>query len=839
MKAGLRTVGYRGTLLRTDYTYADVLAARPLTRTVLLAAFAQDPPSYVNACFGVISADGDAKQTVRQCTALGAPQIIVVYPGRVDRWSVAPGRDPQHLQCIVASDIARLFAQKKAEWSPEVVFRAKAPLPEARPRQLDFVDAGFLPAIEREAQAKLHDLIVNLVRDARGMLETTGPMEEVPEAELFHLLFALIRAKVLKDRGILPALDFSAPENALAAVDRYYRRDVSRLRRVLNAPDVLRLAAERVASSFLFHNLSVETLGYVYENTLVTAEHRRRLGVHGTPSYVADYILSKLPIEEIPCGNRKILDPTCGSGTFLVAALRRLRGLLPARMPAAERHAYYTSHLRGMEIDPLSREVAYLALLHADLPNPDGWDIQQADSFLPAQLEQAASQASILVANPPFESFTPEERQRYDAQTPMKGGEMLRRVLPALPEGALLGVVMPRKFADGHSYTTARRELASRFDIMELTALPDRIFPKSDAQTVLVMARKLREGGRPSHHVVFREVKEADRNAFATRYQVTREEAVPPEYFTSRAAANAPTFWIPVLHSVWDVLSGAPRLGDFARVHRGVEYEAGLMKEKRQQIVRTVPFDGGVPGVADVAGQLRPYAISDARFLETRAPYRRRQALGAWDLPWDEPKVVANAKRSTRGPWRLVAAVDRDGLLCADALFGMWPRDRRAPLELLAAVLNGPVANAFVHDHEPERDNRKDTMLRVPFPSYWETVAATITDLVNHCVEALVDGRDADAVEAAVAVDAEVLAAYALPPREERCLLDTFWGERRPGMASFPGYIPPDFTAWIPLRMYLSESFQRSTAEGIRRRGARVTDLEVIRFLDELSARRG
>jgi len=811
-----------------------MLAQKLVQRRIPLAAFAQFPPSCASACFGVVPHTKKGQDDLEKYKALGAPQIIVLREDGVERWAVRAHGPPTLLETISPQNIVQVFKDRKSQWSPKAVSRAKVPVPEAAGRQLDFVDTGLLPALEHEAQQKLDELIVSAVRGARAIFERLHPDRDLPETEFFALLFGLLRAKVLRDANAVPGIDLADPANALDQVKAYYPSSDAGLSTYLAEPALLEMVAERVRTAFILDNLSAETLAYVYEHTLVTPARRRALGIHTTPPYVAEYILRRLPIGQIPAARRKVLDPMCGRGTLLVAALRRLRDLLPASMSARQQHAYLVSHLRGIDCESYSCEVAKLSLLLADLPNPNGWDVSAADSFAPGKLEGAASDTSILVANPPFEACTPVERELYSAQIGYKGGEMLRRALPALPEGALVGVVMPRKLLDGRSYEPIRDCLVSHFELIELACLPDRVFPKSEAQTVLVLARKesKRVGGRLFRFV---DVIPRDLDAFRKQYAVTREEHVPQGRLTASTGFAVPTFWIPRLHSVWDVLLDAPRLGDFARVHRGVEYEPGLMKHNRKQIVRDEPFHGGVPGVADVADQLCPYAIREARYVEARDRYRRQHALGPWGLPWEEPKIVANAKRASRGPWRLVAAVDRDGLVCTDALFGMWIRERRVPLELLAAVLNGPVANAFVHDHEPERDNRKESMLRVPFPSHWETVASTIKDLVNHYVGVSAEGRDTDAAEAAIRIDAEILRAYRIPPREERRLLDAFWGERRPGMPSFEGYIPPDFSAWIPLHMYLSESFQRSTGEDIRDRGARTTDPDVIRFFERIS----
>jgi hypothetical protein len=70
-----------------------------------------------------------------------------------------------------------------------------------------------------------------------------------------------------------------------------------------------------------------------------------------------------------------------------------------------------------------------------------------------------------------------------------------------------------------------------------------------------------------------------------------------------------------------------------------------------------------------------------------------------------------------------------------------------------------------------------------------------------------------------IAVDAEILRLYDLPPRRERQLLDIF-GERDWTRCGVPfvlyRYFPDDFESWIPLHRYISEDYRRSTAEAWR-----------------------
>ena len=68
-------------------------------------------------------------------------------------------------------------------------------------------------------------------------------------------------------------------------------------------------------------------------------------------------------------------------------------------------------------------------------------------------------------------------------------------------------------------------------------------------------------------------------------------------------------------------------------------------------------------------------------------------------------------------------------------------------------------------------------------------------------------------------IDAEILRLYDLPPRLERQLLDFFKGEDRAGVpVKFSRYYPEDFRPSIPLHMYISAEYQRSTVSALKKR---------------------
>src|SRR6266540_6598035 len=99
---GLRDIGYRDELLRENYPFADILDNEQPTLHVRLAAFAQEPPSYRNACFGITIPDHDGPEAIQPYLALGAPQILALHPtdGEVRLWRMAAQGKPKLIERI-------------------------------------------------------------------------------------------------------------------------------------------------------------------------------------------------------------------------------------------------------------------------------------------------------------------------------------------------------------------------------------------------------------------------------------------------------------------------------------------------------------------------------------------------------------------------------------------------------------------------------------------------------------------------------------------------------------------------------------------------------------------
>ena len=84
-----------------------------------------------------------------------------------------------------------------------------------------------------------------------------------------------------------------------------------------------------------------------------------------------------------------------------------------------------------------------------------------------------------------------------------------------------------------------------------------------------------------------------------------------------------------------------------------------------------------------------------------------------------------------------------------------------------------------------------------------------------------------------LAIDAEVMRLYDLPPKLEWQVLNLFDGHKRKGVDfDFDRYYPEGFESWIPLHEYLSEEYQRSTPSFVKKWVEEVRSPELIKALE-------
>ncbi|WP_436931485.1 Eco57I restriction-modification methylase domain-containing protein [Halosimplex halobium] len=115
-----------------------------------------------------------------------------------------------------------------------------------------------------------------------------------------------------------------------------------------------------------FSDVSRDVLGHLYEEHLDPQE-RKELGEFYTPTSIVDFILDQVGYtsdEPLELPEYDILDPACGSGTFLVRATSRLRERLDNKgVGPKESLDIIQDRIHGLDINPFATHICEMNLL--------------------------------------------------------------------------------------------------------------------------------------------------------------------------------------------------------------------------------------------------------------------------------------------------------------------------------------------------------------------------------------------------------------------------------------------------------------------------------------------
>ncbi|HEY5125233.1 MAG TPA: N-6 DNA methylase, partial [Ignavibacteria bacterium] len=137
-------------------------------------------------------------------------------------------------------------------------------------------------------------------------------------------------------------------------VDNDFFHWVNTDKNFINLKKVLRLLTQEI-SVFDFENVDEDVLKGVYQE-LIDLDTRHSLGEYYTPDWLCERIVNEFNF----VSSDKILDPACGSGSFLRAVIHNIR----KNNPAVEAYDI-NNQIYGIDIHPLSVQIAKTTMLLA------------------------------------------------------------------------------------------------------------------------------------------------------------------------------------------------------------------------------------------------------------------------------------------------------------------------------------------------------------------------------------------------------------------------------------------------------------------------------------------
>jgi type I restriction enzyme M protein len=291
--------------------------------------------------------------------------------------------------------------------------------------------------------------------------------------------------------------------NKIPTYDR--SRGVFRDQLLLSSPAIVR--AVELIQHFDFTNSPVDIKGRAFQNVLLPAV-RSGMGQYFTPKEVIEFIVEIMR----PNVRELIIDPFCGSGHFLTAALDYVRTV--HRREDKQYHEFAFTRLHGVEKSDRMVRVAMTDMrLHGDGHS----NIRCIDALLPFSNypDLYRETFDLVMTNPPFGvdlpldslsqlgpfSLVAERRSSVSLEI-----VALERCLQLLRPGGRLAIVLPDGILSNRNTEYVRQWLGQHARLRGIISLPVETFSPFGAniKTSILVMRKLAAGERPSEeHQVF------------------------------------------------------------------------------------------------------------------------------------------------------------------------------------------------------------------------------------------------------------------------------------------------------------------------------------------------
>ena len=547
---------------------------------------------------------------------------------------------------------------------------------------------------------------------------------------------------------------------------------------------------KQLPSSFDFSQIGMDMVGKFYESAFVTEELRDQWGIHYTPTLLANTLLSRMPIEELPPNKRILADPTCGSGSLLVAGYERLANATYLSVPREERHRCLVGSIFGNDNDGVAVDIARMTLMLFHPPHQNNWTVTkldaESDQFPKRWVEQIGMRPSIIVANPPFgekggsKSHPNVPRARHQRD---RSAWILNHCLDVLEEGGLLGIILTETILNQILEKDTRHRVLKECQILEQWDIPVGWFHNVDRPAMAWIIRKVASS---SKNVFIRCLSNvpSPRNQTISQGTIRVDVSNPPDNLV-------PTFFE-------DVLSKMEISQNLIYGHYSVMNGLQAIKSKisKEKIINAHPW-------SDNARKTNPYldlSNGDRGWLElideNLREGRKRKDLRV-HLERNEPMVMLRANRTApwKCKWSSVALIDmpegsRKIVAPSESFDATFSKsesdtDKKNYIYALWAILNHPLASLWFH--ERQRGNKipiNNYRRKFPLPREWNTenvqfLASFAKELID--VKRNVFLQDNQKIENLVnKIDDSIYQMYEINKGEKLRIETWFGAEQRP-----------------------------------------------------------
>ncbi|MFQ6084403.1 MAG: N-6 DNA methylase [Candidatus Aminicenantia bacterium] len=270
-------------------------------------------------------------------------------------------------------------------------------------------------------------------------------------------------------------------------------------------------------SEYNFKNIDSDILGKVYE-LHIDEKERKELGQFYTPEWVINHILDKVKITT----DKKILDPACGSGGFLIRVYDRLKKQYEKEDWAVDviHEQILKNNIYGIDINPFAVQLSGMNLALRGIEYKTNFiNVVEGDSLITsltrwAEIERKninnitekiiieedfPKRFDIVVSNPPYvqirnirkdkikvyKKFLKTAKGRFDLFS-----LFIERGITFLENGGMLGFIVSNTFLSNDYLENIRNYVLDTCVIKEIVWLGTGVFDEATVDTAIIILKK-------------------------------------------------------------------------------------------------------------------------------------------------------------------------------------------------------------------------------------------------------------------------------------------------------------------------------------------------------------
>jgi type I restriction-modification system DNA methylase subunit len=497
-----------------------------------------------------------------------------------------------------------------------------------------------------------------------------------------------------------------------------------------------------------------EYLGYVLRKGKATENgmHRKEMGIYYTPTFVVDYIVKNTlgeMLKEKGDGKIKILDPACGSGSFLIKAFDYL---LEYHETHSERNLesflrkvkILTDNIHGVDLDKQATEITQLNLLLRALEKRRVLPMLQNNikvgNSLIDDVNVAGNKAfdwneefkevmkdggfDVIVGNPPyFKIFESDPLNKTIDYQEIKSGMMnvsalfINKSLKLLKNGGYLGMIVPKMLSFTDSWDKIRNKILKNFKVLKVVDC-GKAFKGVLLEQIIFILKK--ESNNLDKNLIT--IGELDNH-------IIKETAkIPQELCLKENSIHLEPN--PIAYKIKDKMEKSEvTLGKISKIMLGLGIQGKdfFSEESKKGYEKVLRGD-----------DIQRYFIRGSKFYDPKDKniIKLKDVIEKFKMPHIvAQRIVAHIQDHIK----ITAALDEEGLFSFNTVTNIFTTDKKYTIEYILALLNSKAVQyytyKFIYNNAiRSMDFYKAYAQKIPLPPLNKSEQDSITQLVENLI---------------------------------------------------------------------------------------------------------